>query len=141
MKGNVYPNQPFLIHVRVRQPLSGPSRVPFLVLLLVLIHPICELPLTKPILTPELVQVVHPVKLSQHCELFEFQPSLLHKLFELQLPLLYKLFELQLQLLRELFELLHDLIAFLYTQILVLTSKHSAVSADGFSSTSLIMCL
>ena len=66
-----------------RQPLSRPLRVPFLVLLLILIHAIHELPLTQPVLALELFllpqvmqQVVHPVMLSRHHEPFELLPAL-----------------------------------------------------------------
>ena len=115
------PKPAILIHVHAQQPLSQPVKVPFhvlllilnhafLALLLILIHAIHELPLTQPVLTLELAQVVHPVMLSQHRELFE-----------LQLPLL-----------RELFELLHVLIAVLHAKIHILTSKLQQFPQLGF---------
>ena len=81
------------------------KRKPFSrLLLLILIPAIHELPFIQPFLNLQLAQVVHPVLLSLHRELFE-----------LQLPLLRDLFEL-------LHELPHALIA-LDAQILILTSK------------------
>ena len=73
-------------------PLFWPLKVPFLVLLLILIHAIDKLLLTQPVLNLklfELPQVVHPVTLSRH-----------HKRFELQL--------------QQLIDLLHTLITFLH---------------------------
>ena len=52
----------------------------FLAPLLILIHAIRQLPLTQPVLTLELAQVVHPVTLSRHCELFELLHELPHVL-------------------------------------------------------------
>ena len=61
-------------------PWNVPFYIPFLVLQLILIHAIHELPLTQPVLNLELAQVVHPVMLSQHHELFELLHELPHML-------------------------------------------------------------
>ena len=76
------------------QHLSRPLIVPFLVLLLILIHAIRELLLTRPVLNLELFelqvpllpepfepqQIVHPAMLSQLREIFELLHELLHML-------------------------------------------------------------
>ena len=115
MKGDVYPNQPFLIHVHIKWPLSWPLfrplRVPFPILLLIPIRTIHELPLTQPVLTLTLLSRIH--------ELFEL-PQIVHPVT---------------------LSLLHAPLAMLLAQILILTSNFRSFCSWIFSTSSMMSCL